>query len=166
VVDRLDLLRTIVEGAANEAYTLILATGPSNDPTALGPMPSNVRTVPYLSHALLLPHCDAVITHAGAGTLIASIDAGCPMVFVPLFGDQPANAERAAAAGAGIVLDRDALSPGIVREAVRAVLRDEGYRLAVGRLQREIAGLPTHVEAVGWIAEIARTRTPLPTIAT
>jgi MGT family glycosyltransferase len=166
VVDRLDLLRTIVEGATNEVYSLILATGPSNDPTVLGPMPSNVRTVPYLSHALLLPHCDAVITHAGAGTLIASIDAGCPMVFVPLFGDQPANAERAAAVGAGIVLDRDALTAHAVRDAVRAVLRDERYRRAVEGLQREIAGLPTHAEAVGWVAEIARTRTPLPSIAT
>ena len=161
VVDRLDLLRAIVEGAANEPYTLILATGPSNDPATFGPLPQNVRASAYIPHSLLLPRCDALITHAGAGTLIASIDAGLPMVFVPLFGDQPANAECAAAAGAGIVLDHATLSKDAVRDAVRAVLRDGRYRSAVEALRREIAALPSHGEAIGWIAGVARTKAPI-----
>lgn len=165
VAGRLDLLRVMVEGAANEAYTLILATGPSNDPATFGPLPQNVRAAAYIPHSLLLPRCDAIITHAGAGTLIASINAGLPMVFVPLFGDQPANAECAAAAGAGIVLDHATLTPEAVHDAVYAVLHDERYRSAVKALRREIAALPPHDEAVGWIAEIARTKAPLPSIA-
>jgi MGT family glycosyltransferase len=165
VLDRPDLLRAMIESAEGEAYTLILATGPTNDPASLGPLPPNVRAAAYIPHSLLLPRCDAIITHAGAGTLIASINAGLPMVLVPLFGDQPANAERAAAAGAGILLDHATLTPQSLRDATRAVLTDPRYRLAIGTLRDEIDALPSQADAVRWIAQIAETRAPLPTDA-
>jgi MGT family glycosyltransferase len=165
VNDRPELLRAIIEGLADEPLTLVLATGPLSDPTAFEPLPANVRAAAYISHSKLLPRCDAIITHAGAGTLIASVHAGLPMVLVPLFGDQPPNAECAATAGAGIVLDHATLTPESVRDAVRAVLRDGRYRSAVEALQVEIAALPSHAEAVGWIAQVARTRAPLPPLA-
>jgi MGT family glycosyltransferase len=161
VVDRLDLLHAMIESAAGEAYTLILATGPSNDPAAFGPLPSNVRAAAYIPHSLLLPRCDAITTHAGAGTLIASINAGLPMVLVPLFGDQPTNAECAAAAGAGIVVDHATLTPASMRDATRAVLTERRYRDAVTALRDEIDALPSHADAVRWIARIAETRAPL-----
>jgi MGT family glycosyltransferase len=160
-VDRLDLLRVLIEGAANEAYTLILATGPASDPATFGALPSNIRAAAYIPHSQLLPRCDAIITHAGAGTLIASINAGLPMVLVPLFGDQPTNAECAAAAGAGIVVDHATLTPASMRDATRAVLTERRYRDAVTALRDEIDALPSHADAVRWIARIAETRAPL-----
>jgi MGT family glycosyltransferase len=161
-VDRPDLLHAMIEGAADEAYTLILATGPTSDPATFGPLPSNVRAAAYIPHSLLLPRCDAIITHAGAGTLIASTNAGLPMVLVPLFGDQPSNAECAAAAGAGIVLDHATLTAASVRDATRSVLADPRYRRAVNALRDEINALPSHADAVRWIAQIAESKAPLP----
>lgn len=158
--DRPELLRAIVAGLASEPLTLVLTTG-RTDAAALGALPANVRAERYISHALLLPRCDAIVTHAGAGTLIASIAAGLPMVMVPIFGDQPPNAECAAAAGAGIVIDPAALTPAAVRDAMRAVLTDGRYRAGVRALQSEIAALPSHAEAVAWIAEVAASRAPL-----
>jgi UDP:flavonoid glycosyltransferase YjiC (YdhE family) len=160
VADRPELLRAIIDGAAGEPYTLVLATGPLRDPAMFDPLPPNVRAAAYISHSRLLPRCEAVITHAGAGTLIASVSAGLPMVFVPLFGDQIPNAACAAAAGAGIVIDPDALTPEAVRDATRAVLRDQRYRERVAALRREMAALPSQDDAIGWIAEIARTKAP------
>jgi UDP:flavonoid glycosyltransferase YjiC (YdhE family) len=161
VSDRPELLRTIIDAAAGEQYTLVLATGPLKDPALFDPLPSNVRAAAYIPHSQLLRRCDAIITHAGAGTLIASISAGLPMVFVPLFGDQLPNAERAAAAGTGIMLDHTVLTPASVRDATRAVLSDNRYRSAVEALRTEIDFLPSHRDAVDWIAEIARTRKPI-----
>lgn len=161
VSDRPELLRTIIDAAANEGYTLVLATGPLKDPALFEPLPSNVRAAAYIPHSQLLERCDAIITHAGAGTLIASVCAGLPMVFVPLFGDQMTNAKRAAAAGAGIVLDHAALTPASVRDATRAVLGEPHYRDAVRALRDEIDALPSHADAVRWIAQIAETRAPL-----
>jgi UDP:flavonoid glycosyltransferase YjiC (YdhE family) len=83
-------------------------------------------------------------------------------VLVPLFGDQPANAERAAAAGAALVLRPEELTPAAVPEATRAVLADPRYRAGVAALRREIGVLPPVGAAVGWLERIARDRAPLP----
>ncbi len=120
--DRPDVLGIIAEALADEPLTLILVSGPGRDPASLGPLPPNVRVARYIPHAQLLPRCDAIITHAGAGTLIAAIDAGLPLVMVPLEGDQLPNAERAAAAGAGVVLPALELTPTLIRDATRTVL--------------------------------------------
>jgi UDP:flavonoid glycosyltransferase YjiC (YdhE family) len=161
VADRPDLLRTIIEGLADEPLTLIVATGPRRDPITLGALPRNVRAAPYISHQQLLPRCDAIITHAGAGTLIASIILGLPLVLIPMFGDQPANAEMAEAAGVALVLQPSTITPAAVREATYAVL-NEPRRQQFSKLQQEIAALPPVERAVGWLERIARERAPLP----
>jgi len=164
VADRPDLLRTIIEGLAEEPLTLIVATGPRRDPKTLGALPRNVRAAPYISHQQLLPRCDAIITHAGAGTLIASIILGLPLVLIPMFGDQPANAEMAEAAGVALVLQASTITPAAVREATYAVL-NESRRQQFSKLQQEIAALPPVERAVGWLERIARDRSPLPMYA-
>jgi MGT family glycosyltransferase len=136
----------------------VVATGTQAIADALGALPPNVIAVPFVPHSLLLPRCNAFITHAGAGSLVTGITAGVPMVFVPLFGDQPPNAERAAAAGTGIVLDAAKLSAQSVREATLAVLEDDRYRESVRRVQDEINSLPDHDQAIHWIEQVAERR--------
>ena len=162
IADRPDLLEAIIAGLAEEPLTLILVCGRGRDPASLGPLPANVRVARYIPHSQLLPRCDAIITHAGAGTLIAAVDAGLPMVLIPLVGDQPPNAERAAAAGVARVLAPSEVTPTAVREATRAVLHEPGYRQQIAALRDEIAALPPVERAVGWFERIARDRTPLP----
>jgi MGT family glycosyltransferase len=161
VADRPDLLRTIIEGLADESLTLIVATGPRSDPMTLGALPPNVRVAAYISHEQLLPRCGAIITHAGAGTLIASINLGLPLLLIPLFSDQPANAEMAEAAGVALILQPSAVTPAAVREATYALL-NESRREQFSALRQEIALLPPVERAVGWLEQIARDRAPLP----
>jgi UDP:flavonoid glycosyltransferase YjiC (YdhE family) len=160
VADRPDLLRTIIEGLKDEPLTLIVATGPRRDPMTLGALPSNVRAAAYISHEQLLPRCDAIITHAGAGTWIACIKLGIPLLLIPMFGDQPANAEMAATAGVALVLQPSTLTPAAVREAMYTLL-NESRRRQFSALQQEIASLPPVERAVGWLEQIARDRAPL-----
>jgi len=155
---RPELLRKIVDGLAEEPFTVVLATGPATVAEALGTLPANVISVPFVPHSLLLPRCDALITHAGAGSLITGIMAGLPMVLVPLFGDQPPNAACAVRAGAGIMLDADTLSPQSVRCATREVLAEPRYRESVQRVRAEAKGLPDHAEAVRWLEHVAEHR--------
>ena len=161
VADRPELLRAIIDGLAEEPLTLIVVSGRGRDPDSPGPLPPNVRAARYIPHAQLLPRCDALIAHAGAGSLIAAIDAGLPLVLIPLFGDQPPNAERAAAAGAARVLAPSEVTPAAVREATRAVLDEPRYRAGAAALRDEIAVLPPVEHAVGWLERIFRDRAPL-----
>lgn len=67
---------------------------------------------------------------------------GVPQVLVPMGADQLDNTARAAAAGTARVLTIEGLRPEVVREAVREVLSDPGYRSHARRLQAEMEVLP------------------------
>jgi MGT family glycosyltransferase len=81
----------------------LIATGPAVDPAVIV-APPNVTVTRWVRHADVLPHCSAVITHGGHGTVLKALTAGVPLVVVPLGRDQPDNAARVVYAGAGIRL--------------------------------------------------------------
>jgi UDP:flavonoid glycosyltransferase YjiC (YdhE family) len=58
-----------------------------------------------------------VITHAGAGTAMAALGHGVPLLCLPLGRDQFFNAERICALGAGRMLTPDADSDAIAKAA-------------------------------------------------
>jgi UDP:flavonoid glycosyltransferase YjiC (YdhE family) len=61
---------------------------------------------------------------------------GIPLVCIPLVGDQPDNAARVVAQGAGIRLERDS-TPEQVRAAIERVLSQPGF----GESARRMAGI-------------------------
>ena len=92
--------------AGRPVYTLVNA-GAHVDGSALHP-PANARVEGYVRHAVVMPHADVVVTHAGLGTICAALSFGVPLVCIPLGRDQPHNAERVETVGAGIALPPDA----------------------------------------------------------
>ena len=52
-----------------------------------------------------MPHAAAMIAHGGSGSTLTALAWGLPMVLLPLFADQPANARRVDESGAGVLLD-------------------------------------------------------------
>jgi len=87
------------------------------------------------------------IWNGGLGKALAL---GVPMVCIPLIGDQPDNAARVVARGAGIRLGRDA-SPERICGAIRRVLDEPRYRAGARRLA---AVLATEDGAAAGAAEI------------
>ncbi len=160
--DKPELLRIIIEGLADEQVNLILVTGRGRDPAKLGALPKNVRVADYIPHTKLLPRCHAIISHAGAGTLIATVDARLPMVLIPLSGDAPSNAARAVAAGLGQMILPSDLTSQAIRQATLEVLRDPSYRQKLELVHKEIESLPSVDQAVTWLEWVARERRPLP----
>jgi UDP:flavonoid glycosyltransferase YjiC (YdhE family) len=76
--------------------------------------------------------------------------AGVPMAVVPLFADQPWNAERVEALGAGIALDGgpdEAIAR--LRDAVVRITGDPSYRSTAQRVAAEMRALPPVDAAVG-----------------
>jgi len=162
LLDRPDVLRIIIEGLADEQVILILATGRGHDPAVLGALPKNVRVAEYMPHTQLLPRCHAVISHAGAGTLIAAVETKLPLVLIPLFGDAPSNAAQAVAAGLGQMISPSDLTSQAIRHATLEVLRDPSYRQNLESVHKEIESLPSVDQAVTWLEWVARERRPLP----
>jgi MGT family glycosyltransferase len=136
------LYEAIVEGLREEAVNLLVAIGFDQDPARLGPQPANVRIEPYLPLALLLAHCDLLVTHGGFNSIKEAMAAGVPMVIIPISGDQPYAAERCETLGVAVAVRPDERTAPRVQEAARAVLTNPSYRIEARRMQRDMEALP------------------------
>jgi UDP:flavonoid glycosyltransferase YjiC (YdhE family) len=96
--------------------------------------------LPAAPHTWLLPRCQAVIHHGGAGTTAAGLRAGIPALVVPHAADQPFWGRRVAAIGAGLrPLPLDQLNPDAVAAAL-AQMDGAGMRARAAELGRLIRG--------------------------
>jgi UDP:flavonoid glycosyltransferase YjiC (YdhE family) len=120
------MLLAALEGLADEPVR-VLATTNRRDPPSPIAVPDNARLVDWLSYAQTMPLCDAVILHAGHGTLVRALSCGVPVLACPAAGDMGENAARVAWASVGVSLPRRLTTPRGVRLALRKLLSDEGF---------------------------------------
>ncbi|MGW6776379.1 glycosyltransferase [Streptomyces sp. NPDC055037] len=100
----------------------------------------------------LLRDTDLVVAHGGAGTTLGTLAAGIPMVIAPQGADQFIQADRVAAAGAGLGLPGDTATPEGVAKAASAVLADQGFRAAARTVADQIAAMPSPAEVAAALA--------------
>jgi UDP:flavonoid glycosyltransferase YjiC (YdhE family) len=121
------LLHAALRGLANTRVR-VLATWNRRLPSRPLPVPSNARLVDWVSYTRTMPSCDAVVCHAGHGTLVRALSSGCAIVACPVAGDMNENAARVAWAGAGVRLPRRFISPRPLRQAVEHALSKPSIR--------------------------------------
>jgi UDP:flavonoid glycosyltransferase YjiC (YdhE family) len=142
---------------------VLVTVGRDRDPADLGPLPPNVRAERWVPQRDVMPHAAAMVCHGGSGTVTMGLAAGVPMAVVPLFADQPFNAERVAALGAGIALEGGPAAVSRLGDAVSKLLVDPAYRANAQRVADEIAALPT-IDAAPAIVRALATERPLAAI--
>jgi MGT family glycosyltransferase len=121
------LLHVALRGLA-DAPVRVLATYNRRLPSRPLSVPDNTTVVDWVSYARTLPHCDAIVCHAGHGTLVRALSLGVPVVACPVAGDMNENAARLVWAGAGVRLPRRFISPRPLRHAVELALGDASIR--------------------------------------
>jgi MGT family glycosyltransferase len=131
------LLQRAADALGQAQVRGLVTTGPAVDPAAIS-APPDVTVTRWVRHADVLPHCSAVITHGGHGTVMKGLIAGVPLVLVPLGRDQPDNAARVVYAGAGIRLRKNA-TVGALRSAISRVIDDPRYRAAARHMAARLA---------------------------
>ncbi len=117
-------------------------------------VPSNVEILSFADHDALLPHCAAVVSHGGLGTVLRALAHGVPMVLLPLGREQPVNADRVAALGAGIHLDADS-PPREIRASLERLLADPAFSDAAAAAARRIAADEPDRAAVEALEQVA-----------
>jgi len=157
----LAIFAAIIAALRDESVNLIVTVGRANDPARFGPQPAHVHIERYIPQGLLLPRCDMVICHGGFNTITGALNAGLPMILVPISTDQPYNAECCAALGVGRVLGPGQRTPEAIRAAVRAVLAEPAYRERAAQLREAIATLPGPAHAISLLERLAVERRPL-----
>jgi N-glycosyltransferase len=117
-----------------------------------------VRLETYVPQTLVLSQCDAFVTHAGFNSAKESLNAGVPMVAVPITADQPYCAGRVAALGAAKVVGPDGRTADAICAAVREVLSDTAYRKNARAFQKQMHALPGPDAMVDRLEALAKDR--------
>jgi MGT family glycosyltransferase len=138
------LLRAAARAFAHRPVQVVMTTGKHRDPVELGleELPPNIRVERFVPHSDLLPKTSVMVTMGGAGTLLAALKAGVPVVVVPTEWDKPENAQRVVEAGAGLRLEPKRCTPDRLRAAVERVLSQPSFRENARRLAAAFARYP------------------------
>lgn len=153
------VLSAIQSALRDEAVNLIVTTGLDERSDVVRTAP-NQWVVPYLPLSLLLPQCDAIISHGGFNTVMTALGCGLPMVILPIAADQPDNAARCAELGAGIALYGTARTPSAIRAATRAALYEPEYGNRARWLAQEMRALPGPEHAVTLLEQLVHEAHP------
>lgn len=96
----------------------------------VGNVPANVRLMSWLPQQDLLGHHKnrLFITHGGLFSNQEAVYHGVPFIALPVFADQPINAQKAHDDGYAIRLDWDELSEEVLYNAIQRILTDPRYR--------------------------------------
>jgi UDP:flavonoid glycosyltransferase YjiC (YdhE family) len=148
------LLRAAASGLAGAPHEAILTTGRRRGAASVTPGGRNVHVRDWLSHRTLLPRCAALVTTGGAGTTMAGLRAGLPLVLVPTSWDKPDIALRMVEAGVAVRVPPRRCTPEALRAAVDQVLGDPVYGANARRIAERLAAAPgaagaaDHIEAL------------------
>jgi UDP:flavonoid glycosyltransferase YjiC (YdhE family) len=135
----------------------VLATiGPRFAIESLGVLPPNVRVERFVPQALVLNRVAVVVSHAGAGTMLAAAREAVPQLTIPTWADQWENADAIALAGAGIVLEQDQHDSVSIHTAVQLLLESQTYRASADRLAHEIAAMSSPSDHVTTIEQLTQ----------
>ncbi|MEZ5074816.1 MAG: glycosyltransferase [Solirubrobacterales bacterium] len=146
------MIRRVVRALGGIDARGLVTTGPSYAADGVE-VPDNVTIVASAPHSAVLPHADAVVTHAGHGTVIKALAHGVPLLCLPVGRDQPDTAARVVEGGAGLRLRPGASARSIAR-ALRSLLDDRRFRVGAERLAAAIAADREHDLAVAEIEAV------------
>jgi UDP:flavonoid glycosyltransferase YjiC (YdhE family) len=152
----LNAFRVVLDALSAHPVDVVVTLGVDGDPAALGAQPDNVHVHRFIAQAELLPRCDAVIAHGGAGTMLGALAHGLPLLLLPQGADQYYNAERVAAAGAGLSLTPAHATSSTIARAIDTLLGDTQLRAGAQRVAAELAAMPGPDSAVAHLQALTR----------
>ena len=148
-----EIYRMAIDAVTGLDARVLVTTGRAFDTSRLRDVPGNVHVEAWVGQADVLAEAALVICHGGSGTTYGALAAGVPLVMVPVFADQFANAPVVAQAGAGIQVraGQDGEGPRRpvsredvprIRAAIGDVLADGSYREAAQAIAADMATAP------------------------
>ena len=148
-----------VAALAGLPVNAVVTVGPNGDPASLDLRAPNVHVARYVPQSLLLDHTAAVISHAGSGTLLATMAAGIPQLCLPQGADQFRNAAACAGAGAGLALLGAEATQSAIASSVERLLAEDSFRAAAASLADEIGAMPDAAALVPVLEDLAQAAT-------
>ncbi|WP_315068861.1 macrolide family glycosyltransferase [uncultured Clostridium sp.] len=122
---------------------VIMSVGKKININMFKEIPSNFIVRNYVSQLEVLKHTDVFITHGGMNSASEGLYYDVPLILIPQSVDQPYIANRVVELGAGITIDKNKITPEMLKESVVKVLSDDNFKInsrKVGKSLREAGG--------------------------
>jgi len=144
-----DLFRAVLSSIQDLDIRILVTTGSKMKLDNLDTA-DNVHVESWIAQDDIFSLASMVICHGGSGTTFGALAAGVPLIFLPMFADQPTNAALIEGAGAGIIVSDGTGSAesnshtalermSLLRDAISDVLDQPKYRDAARALGEEIS---------------------------
>jgi UDP:flavonoid glycosyltransferase YjiC (YdhE family) len=134
------ILRTL-DAIRTRKIRAIVTAGPTKIDADI--VPDNAVIVGGVPHDEILPRVALTITHAGHGTVTASLRHGVPLVCLPnLAGDQPILASQVQALGCGLALDGDSATSLEIGEAIDRLIEEHSFAAQAHSIAKTIYESP------------------------
>jgi zeaxanthin glucosyltransferase len=124
-------------------------------PEVVPDVPEHVLVQSRVPMLELMPRLDAVVCHAGMGTVSEALAHGVPLVVAPIARDTPITASHVARIGAGIRVPFRRVSPDALRAAIVTVLSDPAYRAAAAKIRDSSASAGGAAAAAARLEQLA-----------
>ncbi|EHJ00640.1 glycosyltransferase, MGT family [Clostridium sp. DL-VIII] len=147
----IDFYENCFKAFSNMDVKVIMSVGKNTDITSLSDIPSNFIVRNYVPQLEILKHSDVFITHGGMNSTNEGLYYDIPLILIPQSVDQPFVANRVAELGAGIVLDKNEITPEILNDSVTKVLSNMDFKInskKIGESLREGGGYKKGVDEI------------------
>ncbi len=142
IFNRAPALAEAAAALVDQGAEVVVTIGPDGDPCRWGPSSPQLHVRRFVPQASLLPHCDAVVSHGGAGTVLGAAAHGLPQLVLPQAADHFRNARALAAASAGIAVAPESQTGDIIRSQAARLLASADHAAGAARLAREMKAMP------------------------
>lgn len=150
------ILRTLDAICGHDCRALVTTGSIDLDP---GTVPDNAVIARRVPHEEVLPHVAVTVTHAGHGTVVASLKHGVPLLCLPNpAADQPILAAQVRDLGCGLSLDGDNATSREIREAIHRLISEPTYSANARLLADTISKSPGVSAAVSRLEQLGKAR--------
>lgn len=146
--DAPEVFRAALDGLTTLPVNVFVTAGPNADPSRIGTWPSHVRVTDFVPQELVLPHCQVVIHHGGAGSMLGSLRHGLPQLILPRGADNFHNAVLAQGTGVALTLTPDEVTGQAVADAVTLLLTESEFAVRARAVRDEITAMPSPHEVL------------------
>ncbi|WP_325100308.1 nucleotide disphospho-sugar-binding domain-containing protein [Streptomyces broussonetiae] len=145
-----DVVKTL-----HEHDTEIVLAVTSADRSLVPSLPSGVTVVENVPLNAIMPSCDAVVHHGGAGTIMTAAYYGVPQLGIPATRDVQTCCSRLADTGAGISVHNEEATVDALSGAIATVLTSDRVGRSAAALRAEVLAQPAPAEVVARLSALA-----------
>ncbi|MDQ6846432.1 MAG: glycosyltransferase [Candidatus Dormibacteraeota bacterium] len=148
------VLRPAIQALSALRVRLLVALGPTGNPTELDPGLPNVRVETWVHQPQVLEHSQVVVSHAGSGTFLGALGGGLPQLCIPQAADQFRNADGGVRSGAALLLTPEQATPETIADAVATLLEEDNFRHSANGIAADIRAMPSPAEVVEKLSHV------------